>query len=179
MRVRRWLRRFHALHDENTGAFFAFMVTARWLGFRLDMMCFSLLLVACYAAALSHAFAVDMGSGVNAGLIGAALMLLVQLAGLFQWTVRQTAELENQMVSVERLLAFHVLPQEVDYASAAPPPLAPLGPHDRGRLALAPRLQPEARQPRQLSRATPLPLPIAPASTPPNRPRRLPRANAA
>jgi len=122
MRVRRWLRRFHALHDENTGAFFAFMVTARWLGFRLDMMCFSLLLVACSAAALSHAFAVDMGSGVNAGLIGAALMLLLRLAGLFQWTVRQTAELENQMVSVERLLAFHVLPQEADYASAAPPP---------------------------------------------------------
>jgi ABC-type multidrug transport system fused ATPase/permease subunit len=32
--------------------------------------------------------------------------MLLQLAGLFQWCVRQSAEVVNQMVSVERVLAF-------------------------------------------------------------------------
>lgn len=40
--------------------------------------------------------------------------MIVQLAGVFQWCVRQSAEVVNQMVSVERVLAFGKLPPEAE-----------------------------------------------------------------
>ena len=55
-------------------------------------------------------------------MVGATLMFIIQLAGLFQWTVRQTAELENQMISVERLAEYHTLPREAAFTSEQPPP---------------------------------------------------------
>jgi len=44
--------------------------------------------------------------------LGLALSLLLQLGSLFQWCVRQSAEVVNQLVSVERVLAFSNLPSE-------------------------------------------------------------------
>ncbi len=118
-------RRFHELHDTNSRAYFLFVSSARWLGFRLDAICSVLLIAGTFAAvAAKHAAGGVLGGGDNPGLIGAALVFLVRLAGLFQWFVRQTAEFENQMVSVERLLAYARLPQEPPLASDAPPPAA-------------------------------------------------------
>lgn len=88
------LARFHTLHDANSRAFFHFVAGGRWLGFRLDMMSFALLATSCFAAVLSRAYGLAVSD--NAGLVGAALLYVIQLAGLFQWAVRQTAELENQ-----------------------------------------------------------------------------------
>ena len=118
-------RRFHELHDTNSRAYFLFVSSARWLGFRLDAICSVLLIAGTFAAvAAKHAAGGVLGGGDNPGLIGAALVFLVRLAGLFQWFVRQTAEFENQMVSVERLLAYARLPQEPPLASDTPPPAA-------------------------------------------------------
>jgi ATP-binding cassette, subfamily C (CFTR/MRP), member 4 len=38
--------------------------------------------------------------------------MLLQLAGMFQWCIRQSAEVVNQMVSVERVLSFGKIEQE-------------------------------------------------------------------
>merc|ERR1711871_1017116 len=83
-------------------------------------MTFALLVVVSFAAVLSAHYGAAVGD--NAGLVGAALVYVIQLAGLFQWTVRQTAELENQMVSVERLAEYHALPQEAAFTTERPPP---------------------------------------------------------
>ena len=40
--------------------------------------------------------------------------MLLQLIGTFQWCVRQSAEVVNQMVSVERVSAFSHIPSEAD-----------------------------------------------------------------
>jgi ABC-type multidrug transport system fused ATPase/permease subunit len=46
-------------------------------------------------------------------VLGLALTLLLQLAGTnFPWMIRQSAEIVNQMVSVERVAAFGHLPSE-------------------------------------------------------------------
>ena len=51
---------------------------------------------------------------VDPAILGLSLSMLLQLAGLFQWCIRQSAEVVNQMVSVERVLAFGGLESEAD-----------------------------------------------------------------
>ena len=38
--------------------------------------------------------------------------MLIQLSGLFQWCVRQSAEVVNMMVAVERVVSYRDLPSE-------------------------------------------------------------------
>lgn len=54
---------------------------------------------------------------VRPEILGLALTHVIQLTGMLQWWVRQTAEVENNMTSVERMLDYGELEQEP--ASAA------------------------------------------------------------
>ncbi len=49
---------------------------------------------------------------IDPGVLGLALSMLIMLSGLFQWCIRQSAEVVNQMVSVERVIGFRDLPSE-------------------------------------------------------------------
>jgi len=49
---------------------------------------------------------------INPSLLGLALLMVIQLGSLFQWCVRQSAEVVTQMVSVERVLEFSSLESE-------------------------------------------------------------------
>lgn len=46
-------------------------------------------------------------------MAGLALVHVLGLSGILQWMVRQTAESENTMTSVERMLEYTHLPQVV------------------------------------------------------------------
>lgn len=60
---------------------------------------------------------------ISVRLVGLALSYTLQLSGLLQWAVRQTAEAENDMTSVERVLQYTHLDQEpARLADGAPPP---------------------------------------------------------
>ena len=48
---------------------------------------------------------------MEARLAGLALTQSLQLGGMLQWMVRQSAEVENHMTSVERMLAYTQLEQ--------------------------------------------------------------------
>jgi ABC-type multidrug transport system fused ATPase/permease subunit len=54
------------------------------------------------------------------GLLGFTLVYCSALSGLFQWMVRQSAEVENQMTAVERISAYAALPAEEGYKTAMP-----------------------------------------------------------
>jgi hypothetical protein len=51
----------------------------------------------------------EFSTGVNPGLLGAALTYVIQLGGLFQWAVRQSAEVENQ-VNIDTFNTYNCYP---------------------------------------------------------------------
>jgi ATP-binding cassette, subfamily C (CFTR/MRP), member 4 len=102
-------QKFEAAHDAHTRAFFAFIAASRWVGFRMDAIMFVFLTLVVYLAVLFQ----DQGwFDIDPAILGLSLSMLLQLAGLFQWCIRQSAEVVNQMVSVERVLAFGGLESE-------------------------------------------------------------------
>ncbi|RKO88876.1 P-loop containing nucleoside triphosphate hydrolase protein, partial [Blyttiomyces helicus] len=113
----RFRAHFASLQNENTRIYFAFLSAARWLGLRLDILAaFFLGIVAFMSILLRH----DLGIGP--GLLGLLLSYILQLMGLLQWAVRQSAEVENLMVSVERVDEYTRLTPEAPPETAIRPP---------------------------------------------------------
>jgi ATP-binding cassette, subfamily C (CFTR/MRP), member 4 len=101
--------KFQQVHDRHTRSFFAFIAASRWVGFRMDALVFFLLAIASYGSVLFHK---QGWFDVDPAILGLSLSMLLQLAGLFQWCVRQSAEVVNQMVSVERVVDFGQIASE-------------------------------------------------------------------
>ena len=96
------------LINANGSPYFAFVAVSRWLGFRLDVIVVVLLMVSTFGAALAK----EYNAGIQPVILAVGVMYVIQLSGLFQWSVRQSAEVENMMVSVERVSAYSVVPSE-------------------------------------------------------------------
>jgi ATP-binding cassette subfamily C (CFTR/MRP) protein 4 len=101
--------KFKDAHDAHSRAFFAFIAASRWVGFRMDSIVFLFVVLVSYLSVLFH---VKNWFPIDPTILGLSLSMLLQLAGMFQWCIRQSAEAVNQMVSVERVLAFGDLEPE-------------------------------------------------------------------
>uniref|UniRef100_A0A8C4HKF5 Multidrug resistance-associated protein 4 n=1 Tax=Dicentrarchus labrax TaxID=13489 RepID=A0A8C4HKF5_DICLA len=64
----------------------------------------------------------DLHSELDAGSVGLALTYSVTLMGMFQWGVRQSAEVENMMTSVERVVEYTELESEAPWETQKRPP---------------------------------------------------------
>jgi len=95
--------KFEGVHDAHTRAFFSFIASSRWVGFRMDSLVFMLLSLVSF---LSVLFQTQDWFQIDPAILGLSISMLLQLAGMFQWCIRQSAEVVNQMVSVERVLSF-------------------------------------------------------------------------
>ncbi|KAG7350940.1 multidrug ABC transporter permease/ATPase [Nitzschia inconspicua] len=95
--------KFEAVHDSHTRAFFSFIASSRWVGFRMDSLVFMLMSLVSF---LSVLFQTEGWFTIDPAILGLSISMLLQLAGMFQWCIRQSAEVVNQMVSVERVLSF-------------------------------------------------------------------------
>ena len=97
----------------NVKGYFSFIAVNRWFGARLDMINMFYLTAFIFMSLLFQRFHSELGmNALNNGLIGMALTYLQSLCDVFQWCVRQSAEVENLMVSTERILSYCKLPSE-------------------------------------------------------------------
>ena len=88
-----WMSGSHEDPFQFTGrSFFAFISCSRWLGFRMDALMFVFLSIASFTAVVVHQQA---WFEIDPGILGLALSMLIQLSGLFQWCIRQSAEVVN------------------------------------------------------------------------------------
>lgn len=101
--------KFEKAHDGHTRAFFSFIACSRWAGFQMDSIMFALMSLVSF---LSVLFQQQGWFSIDPAILGLSISMLLQLAGLFQWCIRQSAEVVNQFVSVERVLEFGALEPE-------------------------------------------------------------------
>ena len=94
--------------DANLRAYFPAINANRWLAVRLEFIGSFIILAAAGFAILS----VATGSGLSAGLVGLAMSYALQITQSLNWIVRQTVEVETNIVSVERILEYAALPSE-------------------------------------------------------------------
>jgi ATP-binding cassette subfamily C (CFTR/MRP) protein 4 len=99
--------------DSNAQAWFWWLITNRFIGFRLDMQSTVIMAFAAFGGAALRDF-------VPAELLALAVVNTVSLSGLFQFMVRQSALVESFMTSFERLQAYTRLAGEPDCVGQAP-----------------------------------------------------------
>lgn len=94
--------------DSNMKAFFPSISANRWLAIRLEFIGAVVILASAGFAIIS----VTSHSGLSAGMVGLAMSYALQITSSLNWIVRQTVEVETNIVSVERVLEYARLPSE-------------------------------------------------------------------
>ncbi|XP_060724517.1 multidrug resistance-associated protein 4 isoform X3 [Tachysurus vachellii] len=111
----RFQQTFDSHQDLHSEACFLFLTTSRWFAVRLDGMCSIFVSITAFGCLL-------LRNSLEAGAVGLALSYAVTLMGMFQWGVRQSAEVENLMTSVERVMEYTELENEAAWETQKPPP---------------------------------------------------------
>ncbi|XP_028288471.1 multidrug resistance-associated protein 4-like isoform X2 [Parambassis ranga] len=106
---------FDAHQDLHSEAWFLFLITSRWLALNLDSICSIFITFITFGCIL-------LRDGLEAGEVGLVLTYAVTLIGNFQWTVRQSAGIENMMTSVERVVEYTELKSEAPWETETRPP---------------------------------------------------------
>uniref|UniRef100_A0A3B4ZGW4 Multidrug resistance-associated protein 4-like n=1 Tax=Stegastes partitus TaxID=144197 RepID=A0A3B4ZGW4_9TELE len=106
---------FDAYQDLHSEAWFLFLTTSRWFAVRLDGICSVFVTITAFGC-------LYLREGLEAGAVGLALSYAVTLTGMFQWGVRQSAEIENMMTSVERVVEYAELESEAPWETDKQPP---------------------------------------------------------
>ncbi|VDP67997.1 unnamed protein product [Echinostoma caproni] len=112
------MQRYNQVMDSHTSVFYMNIAAARWLSIRLDLLCTVYL-----AAVVTVCLLMGNFSHVSSSEVGLMITYATGLIGLFQWCVRQSAEVENQMVSVERTVEYMDLEPEITESPVMQPPI--------------------------------------------------------
>ncbi|CAG9577085.1 unnamed protein product [Danaus chrysippus] len=99
-------KEFDKLQDLHSSAWTLVLTTNSAFGYWMDMAC------CLYLAAVTFSFFFFSEEDSSGGNVGLAITQVMGLVGMCQYGMRQTAEVENQMTSVERILEYINLPAE-------------------------------------------------------------------
>lgn len=94
--------------DANLRAYYPSVSSNRWLAVRLEFIGSIII----FAAATFSIISVTRGSKLSAGMVGLSMSYALQITQSLNWIVRQTVEVETNIVSVERVLEYATLPSE-------------------------------------------------------------------
>ncbi|XP_070656002.1 ATP-binding cassette sub-family C member 4-like [Bos indicus] len=112
---------FDTYQDFHSEAWFLLLTTSQWLSVYLDVTCAIFVTVVAFGA-------LTLVETLTPGQVGLVLSLTLILTGMFQWCVRQSAEVENMMISVERGIEYTDLEKEAPWELEYRPP--PSWPHE-------------------------------------------------
>ncbi|XP_049822547.1 probable multidrug resistance-associated protein lethal(2)03659 isoform X1 [Aethina tumida] len=99
------IKEFDNHQDLHSSAWFSFISTSRAFGYWLDLVCII------YITLVTFSFLL-IGNEKFGGNVGLAITQAIGLTGMFQWGMRQSTELENQMTSVERVVEYSDIEHE-------------------------------------------------------------------
>lgn len=101
-------KEFDNHQDLHSSAWYIFIATSRAFGLWLDLFCVLYIVLVTYSfLVLDEVLGKTLG-----GNVGLAITQSIGLTGMFQWGMRQSTELENQMTSVERVLEYSKVDKE-------------------------------------------------------------------
>ncbi|XP_016989332.1 probable multidrug resistance-associated protein lethal(2)03659 [Drosophila rhopaloa] len=95
---------FDNYQDMHSSAFYMFISTSRAFGYWLDCFC------VIYIAIITLSF--FFFPPANGGDVGLAITQAMGMTGMVQWGMRQSAELENTMTAVERVVEYEDIEPE-------------------------------------------------------------------
>ncbi|XP_065414954.1 multidrug resistance-associated protein 1 isoform X12 [Chrysemys picta bellii] len=94
--------------DENQRTCFPGVVADRWLATNLEFLGNGIVLFAALFAVLSK-------THLSPGIVGFSISCALQITGILNWMVRSWTEIENNIVSVERVREYSKTPKEAPW----------------------------------------------------------------
>uniref|UniRef100_H2Z8F8 Multidrug resistance-associated protein 1 n=1 Tax=Ciona savignyi TaxID=51511 RepID=H2Z8F8_CIOSA len=101
-----FIKQSENLVDVNQMAYFPNIVSNRWLALRLE-------LVGNFIVLFAAIFAVAGKGTIDSGIVGLSVSYAMQITQTLNWMVRQSSELETNIVAVERVEEYSNVVQEV------------------------------------------------------------------
>jgi ATP-binding cassette subfamily C (CFTR/MRP) protein 1 len=114
----RFLATSEARVDRNQMCYFPSITCNRWLAVRVEFIGALVILL----ASASAVTLVTMGSGMDAGLLGLMMSQALSTTQTLNWVVRSASEVEQNIVSVERVLNYSDTESEAAYTVEEKPP---------------------------------------------------------
>eukprot|EP00080_Pristionchus_pacificus_P000952 PDM60972.1 mrp-6 [Pristionchus pacificus] len=99
------LEKYHEMQNVSVASFYLGIASSRWFAIWIDW------LVNVFLAFVAF-FCIFFKDAISSGEVALMLVYAVQLTGFFSWIMRQSAELQNGMVSIERIVNYAALPEE-------------------------------------------------------------------
>lgn len=108
-------KEFDSLQDQHTSSWFLFLATSVTFGFYLDIISLAFL------AVVTFQFLLFDKSYIAPGDVGLVISQSLILTGMLQYGMRQSAEVANQMTSVERIIQYTKLEKEGPFETLKKP----------------------------------------------------------
>lgn len=109
----KFMQDFNEVQDRRSQIWFLVPHSARWMGIRLDFVCTLFVAISTFTGVFST---------TDAGTLGLSLVYAISTVGQLQFAMRQTADVENMMTAVERVITYTELPKEPTYDINNKPP---------------------------------------------------------
>jgi ABC-type multidrug transport system fused ATPase/permease subunit len=103
---RKFIKESNERVDFNNMHYFPSFVASRWLAIRLEFFGYTIVF-------LSALFAVLSRNTLSPGLVGLSITYSLSITGILNMLIRSAADLETNIVSVERCLEYTTTPTEV------------------------------------------------------------------